>query len=255
MYNAEFLKNFPLGVFLGSVLSLLLCAAFDSEIRDDITKLYTFVFSALIALLAASVALSGVLASLQHQNEILEKERERKLLATRALMPQVLSDVCDIARRGMINCKSAGQSPPKGLDQEFVDNSILDIAMSDEMMSIFRDLIEFSTGTTAKRIQGILSEHQVFQSRWRSHVIETQNIMYPKEHTVAERFTEWAYLGALAASAFPYARGESDQIDVMVTAETILSISETLGGLSLQTPEIKKTFAQVHAESFARKYT
>ena len=229
LFDKEFLKNFPFGVFVGAMIVLMLCWVFDADIREDMTKLYTFIFSALIGLLAASVALSGVLASLQHQSTLREEERKRKLSAARAFLPQALSDMCEVARSGMLNAHTAGVKQGNELESTFVSSSLNDIRLNDEVVSVFKDIIEFSDANAGRRIQGILSEHQVLQARWSGYVRDKDNMLSPNASDLAQRICHWAFLYALTATAFPYARQETNDVEVSVDEGIISSTLRTVG--------------------------
>lgn len=229
LFNKDFLKNFPFGVFVGAISALMLCWVFDADIREDMTKLYTFVYSALIGLLAASVALSGVLASLHHQSTLRDEERERKLSAARAFLPQALSDMCEVARNGMLNSQIAGVKQGKDLESTFVSSSLNDIRLNDEIVSVFKDIIEFSDANAGRRIQGILSEHQVLQARWNGYIRDRDNMLSPSRSDFTQRICHWALLHALTASAFPYARQETNDVEVPVDERVISSTLRTAG--------------------------
>ena len=222
MFNIAFLRNFPAGVFVGTFFTLMLCAALDADISDDLTKYYSFIGSALVGLLAASLALSGVLANMNLQAEQRRHERKRRLLSAKALLPIALSEMCEVARKGVANSWRDRPGGPIVSRAEFDRQSLEDIRLSDEIVSVFRDIVEFDDEETAAiRIQGILREYQVFAARWRSHISDQDNLMTPDDSEIAQRTTAWAYLYALAESAFDYARGETTKVENDVTEAEI----------------------------------
>jgi hypothetical protein len=254
LFDIKFLKNFPFGMFVGSVIVLMLCWAFDADIREGLSKFYTFVFSALIGLFAASVALSGVLASLDHQSKLREEDRKRKLFAARAVLPQALSDMCEVARRGMLNSEIAGVKNSKELESTFALKSLADIRLSDEIVSVFKGVIEFSDDNFGKRIQGILSEHQILQARWKSHVRDRDNIMSRSTSDLAHSICHWAFLYPLTSTAFPYARMEPNAVKGFVNESEITTALHNLGPSANQDdPELLKA-VEFYARYFQQQH-
>ena len=254
MFNKEFLKNFPFGVFAGAIIVLMLCWAFDADIQEDMTRFYTFVFSALIGLLAASVALSGVLASLHQQATLREEERKRKLSAARAFLPQALSDMCEVARSGMLNSQTAGSKKGNELAPSFVRSSLEDIRLNDEIVSIFKDIVEFSDANAGRRIQAILIEHQVLQTRWSGYVRGAENMVRPSAFDLAYRSCHWAFLHSLAATAFHYARGGGDDIKDPVHESDIFSALSMAGIITYEENSDMLDAISHYARHFQRHY-
>ena len=229
MFKLKFLKNFPFGVFIGSVFTLLLCLVFDADIGEDLTKVYTYLSSAALGMLASTIALSGVLAGLSHQTELREAERNRKLTAARALLPQALSDMCEVALSGIRNSQRAGVKRGHELEVEFRTESLKNIRLSDRIMSVFKDIIELSDGSVGDRIQGILTEHQVLQSRWSGYVSDSASITSPSQFEQADRICHWSFLYALTSTAFDYARKETKSIEYSVDEAGLYSALSIAG--------------------------
>ena len=93
------LTNFPLGIFLGCAISFSLFLLLEQSAADFFRKFYTFVFSALISLLAAAGALARVLANIENQNKNQRNDRSRRLASARAMLPNALSNFVEIAKK------------------------------------------------------------------------------------------------------------------------------------------------------------
>ena len=223
MIHKKFLENFPLGALIGSVLAFLFCAIIDSNALEETKRFYTYALTIVVSLAAAAIALSGVLANLNLQVTLRKEERERKLSAARAFLPHALSEMCEVARYGMINCHSARNINPRNLGADFIRRSIEEIRLSDEIISIFTQIIENSSDNSSKRIRLILKEHQVFSARWLGHVRNRENMMEMSGPESTQSTTAWAYLYVLTATAFDYARGETDDISEHVDEARIAS--------------------------------
>ena len=236
MFSIKFLKNFPAGVCLGFVLAFILCAIFDANFTANLKQFYAYLVTAVVSLGAATLALSGVLANLQLQTKHREEDRLRRLSAARAFLPHALSSMCEISKFGMINSHNTRQIKPKDMPADFIERSIRETRLSDETISILKDIVELSTDNSSDRIQLILREHQAFSARWRSFVRSDDEAIIHSFSDATDRTISWAVLYALSATAFSYARGKALYVDEDVTEDSI-SAALQWSGISLDTRE------------------
>lgn len=215
----NFLKNVAFGIFLGAELSLTLAFFLDTDVSAELKRLYTYIFSALASLLAASLALSGVLASIENQERIQSQIRERKFASARAFLPTALSNFIEISRNGILNCYSKTLAPTRGSEEDFL-RRLESITLSDEIIEVFREILEHTeSDPVSRRIALILRNYQIYYSRWRG--ISEHNVTGAKY--IRQQAVAWAYLLALIESLFDFARDMADEPDDNITEETIRS--------------------------------
>lgn len=220
----KILRNTPFGMLLGAILALILAAALDTWVSDDLVKISGSIFSTIATLLAASLALTGVFSSIENQQNINRENRQKKLMAARAFLPSALSRMSSI-------CKSAIRYSHK-FDTfeatlgaaEFEKVSKIDLVLSDEIITIFKEVIELTEdNVVADRLSGLLREHQIFLSRWKSAFSEGMTRHPPLSKDGIERTVGWAYLAAICASIFDYARRNTQTIESGVTEDLIFN--------------------------------
>ena len=212
------LRNTSLGACIGAALAIGLSAVFRADVSEGVEKFYTYIFSALITLLASGLALMGVFSNIEHQQHIATVARLRRLRATRALLPSALSQLCELAIWGIRYSHQFAEYRRHLGTEEFERVSLSRLELSDELMSLLRDMIELCEDeNVAKRIAGMLREHQVLVTRWKDEFSEARRVI----QNLRTRTVYWALLHALASSLFEYARSETDTVDTVVTEDEI----------------------------------
>ncbi|MFD1157837.1 hypothetical protein [Roseovarius aestuarii] len=98
MKYEKLLRNTAFGGLVGTLVTLALVWAFDSDVSTEIKRFYTFVFTACITLAAATLTLYGVFSNIENQQTQAQQDRNRKLLAAKALLPNALSKMCEACR-------------------------------------------------------------------------------------------------------------------------------------------------------------
>ncbi len=212
MFKIKFLMNFAGGLALGTIATLFLCWMFDSQISEDLKKLYTFIFSAIMTALAATLALAGALNNVYTQRELDRNNRLRRLNAAKANLPIALNNfikVCKIAKNKETSELSTGfpQGTPArnfGLDHK------------EEAINTLTSVIENAEIREAKILSSILANHQVLVAR--------MGEMQPErsEREILESIAYWSYQSCLISHCFNYARGD-EHIEDTITEEFILS--------------------------------
>jgi hypothetical protein len=196
----KYLCNTPMGVFIGVLFGIFWMWAMDGQFGEDSSKLYTYVISAIVSLLVAAIALAGVFANIQGAHDREEEARRRKMMAAKAMLPHVLSEMCDVFERGM-NYSS----------KDVCDFSLDDLRFPETVLQTVHDIIELhetSQIVVANRLVDILMLHQVFYSRWQTNVESDPSRM--TEVDLLYRTISWAYLRAATCSLFNYARNRAN---------------------------------------------
>ena len=249
------MNNTAFGVLVGFILALCLAAVIDADIAPGIKEFYSFIITALLGMIAAALTLIGVFATIAHQREIERRARQKKLEAARAFLPSALSKLCDIADHGVRYSFAFSDFEARLGEDGFRDASIPNLTLTDEIISVFRDMIELSDDDiVSKRISGLLREHQVLLARWRSIFAPDRAIMVRTAADLRQRTVAWAYLGAIAASIFEYARGETSTIETTVGFREISSALNTAGLVSLHTEDHTEEIG-LYERTFSRRFT
>lgn len=246
------LRNTAAGLLVGFAAGMLLSLALDSSVSDDLKKLYTFVVSAILSLAAAALTLTGVFANIGNQRETDRRNREKKLIAARALLPASLSQICSVCAAGIrLSAElGAGQNRHRA---DFHETSIHPLRLPDGVIQVFRDIIELTEDRNiSNRIAGILREYQVFFARWESEFSQSGRAILRVSSDVNERTAAWAYLYALSASLFPYARNEEDTVNYDVTEREIWAALAS-SGVIFDEEEMREAVG-LYARTFCRRF-
>lgn len=189
----------------------------------------------------------GVLHNVENQNRLTAFQREKRLLSAKAMLPAALVGLTEIADealetiRQVDNQESGSRSQVGGLSNRFL--------ISAEITLIIREVIEYTEDPrAARRLAGLITEHQVFQSR----LVGTATDQRVNEVELNERYAEWAAWYCLVTTTFPYARSDNQTIDVDVTKEMVIN-RLSLCGLAVHAPSRLQGYAALYARSFKRK--
>lgn len=248
----HFLRNVALGILLGVVLTLLLAWLYDTEVRESIAKFYTFIFSAVLSLLAAGLTLVGVFSSIENQQNLVRQQRLGKLKSARAFLPSALSRMCRVSEAGMRYSHQFEHHLKELGPDAFAKESLNELAFPEELVGIFRDVIDLTDDPiVADRLAAVISEHQVFLARWNSEFPRGNDQIDP-EHYTLERTVGWALLYAIVSSVFEFARGESTQIEETDIEQGIRSALHTTATFGLGGPKFDK-IVSTYAQSFKKR--
>lgn len=217
------LQNTAFGLFLGVELALLLAWAFNAEVREDVARFYTYLITASVSLLAATLTLIGVFANIENVREAETERRKRKLISARAFLPTSLSKVCEICEAG-ISYSHNFERDKKNLGEiVFRERSLSDLALPNGVVDVFRDIIELTDDDKVReRLAGIFQEHQVHLARWRSEFESSPNVVERTDSELKQRTVGWAYIYAIASSLFDFARGETEAVEEFEPARLIM---------------------------------
>lgn len=248
------LRNTALGVLVGFILALCLAAVIDADIPSGIKEFYGFIITAALSMIAAALTLIGVFATIAHQREIELRARKKKLEAARAFLPSALSKMCDMSERAIRYSFEFDEMELRLGEAGMREISISDLTLTDEIISVFRDVIELSDDDiVTRRIAGLLREHQVFLARWRSIFAPDRSIMISHASDIRQRTVAWAYLGAISASIFEYARGETETIKTTVGFQEISSSLNTAGLIDLHSEDHADEIG-LYERTFTRRF-
>ncbi|MBM2294193.1 hypothetical protein JQX09_19890 [Sulfitobacter pseudonitzschiae] len=213
------LKNTAFGMLLGLLIAFSTAAIIDTTASSQLRQNAVYLISAVTTLIAATLAIVGVLSNIQTQRELEAKRRHRKFLSVKSVFPNALSDACDVFERGIRLSTTYELDAQEAGIHEHNRATLKKVRIPADVTNIFRDIIEFTDDDqVAERVSGLLREYQVALARWRS--LSDENLL-TTETDIRMRTVFWAYLYAITASLFDIARGNSSRLETKVTATEI----------------------------------
>lgn len=249
------LRNTAFGALVGFVLAFCFAAAIDTDVRHEAKEFYSFIVTAVLSMAAAALTLAGVFATIDHQLAAERRARSKRLEAARAFLPEALSRMCEICQTAMQYSFEFEQFEEQRGEAGFRSTSISELTLTDEIISVFRDIIELSDDdAVSRRLAGLLREHQILLARWRSIFAPDRVIMVRSPADIRQRTVAWAYLGAIASSMFEYARGESHTIETNVGFREISSALNTSGLVNLHTEDHSAEIG-LYERTFSRRFS
>lgn len=204
-------RNFPLGLFLGCVLTLLLVWALDSDLSEGVERTIVNMFGAFVGLLAATLALAGVLTNIENQNSITERNRSQDLAAWRSVLPIALSNLIAISKDGM-HAAVRSTSHAALTNEDIAER----LEADSKILETLRNCIKSSNSESARWLSVLASRYQVYSAR----SIGLMNDPHLPNYDVA---LDWATYHALVEHCFPFARGSRNEVDREMDAGRIFS--------------------------------
>jgi hypothetical protein len=202
MLKSRWILNFPLGLFLGAVTAFSVAWFVDAEFRSELLdRLAPSVLSALTTLVAAVIAVTGVLRNIENQNSLAEQARQRKLAAARAVLPLSLSEFYKVCDNHLTRLANGERTVTDGQPE-----------LSPTSHETLKLVIENDDPVTQKSLTFLLMCYQVVIARYHEEqasdpeAIETEASIKLAKYNRAYALGLWASLKALVAVQFEYAR-------------------------------------------------
>ena len=186
----------------------------DWGVRESIEKHLGAAFSAGATLLAATIAISGVLRSIEHQRLSSEHTRNRSLAAAKSTLSLALvqlSDICLNGIRNSLGISSAGRTP---------DELVAEIQSSPELLLTLKQCIEFADNASGDRLANLVRHYQVYRSR-HIHALAQERPEHPERVSSA---ADWAVLFRLVEDCFDYAHGDAMDIPQAMTNRNLTGV-------------------------------
>lgn len=198
-----------MGTFFGVLFTCALGWGFDANFSEGMTKLYTFVVSALLSLLVAAFAVAGVFANIASQREKDADTRQRKLLAANAKLPFALAEMSKACTEG-VRLTVAYPDIQSQLTEKHPlwKQSAERLRLSDETLRTLEQAIEYHNDVeVAHRMLRFLQLYQTSTQRLLAKFEPPTYIQtWGEGHPMEVRAVEWALLGAIVVSLFRYSR-------------------------------------------------
>lgn len=199
------LRNISMGAFLGFLFGLAFFLFIDSDLNAEWTKYGTYGVTAAVSLFASAVALYGILASIEHQSYLSERQKSQSLAASRAMLPLALTQLVDIAGRAI----SINMKPIEALkDQEAASRIADELEINEEITRILKDCIRDSEGNAHIWLCHIVSHYQVYRSRTNGFLSDLKAGLVTDER--AKLASDWSVFLCIVEHLFAYSRGATD---------------------------------------------
>ena len=203
----KFFRNFPLGVLIGSLAILFLLWAIEGSNSSLIEEIAIKVYLGFVSLFAASLALYGVLTSIDNQNAITATANSRSLAAAKSVLPLSLSQMIEVAKRGSEISLDIGTS------NLTIDELILQIQLPPQIIPVVKEAIQHSSPQNGERIANLIRTHQVVAAR-------TERWLTENYRPLLQNYTNsinWAILCRLIEDCLEYSRAETSEIPKNLT--------------------------------------
>jgi hypothetical protein len=219
-WKLQFLKNFPVGVLIGACISFSIAWLLDEAVREAFVENIVRFTTIFAALLGSGLAVAGVLANIEVQNERHFAERNSRLNASKAMLPSILAELsrrCEHnAMIALLNSKNA-LLPSEKLPNHLEKYLKAEIApfISDHEFNTFKECLELADDESSGILRYIVHRYQIcysgcheydFPEVERDHLARVTS---PKSLYLAY---EWNCLNMLLEHCLPYSRSEVPRI-------------------------------------------
>jgi hypothetical protein len=211
-FEPKFLLNFPFGLFVGCVATSLFGWMVQADFATWLTGNGTAFIGPLATLVAASIAIAGVVSTISFQWKQSEQARLGKLSAARAALPQALSEICRLSERSFdVMCRYETETKQLLLEGKLSGDEVKSIAAEfdfvSSVLSIVMGSIEHADSTSRQRLMELLAWHQICASRSRAALFDPTT-----GHLKYSPATDWLGLYSMAQNCFEFSRGQAQSI-------------------------------------------
>ncbi|MBV2359783.1 hypothetical protein KUH32_08355 [Thalassococcus sp. CAU 1522] len=192
----EFIRSFPVGVMIGASIGIAYVFALESNWNEAVTEYVLYGLTALVTLGASAIALTTAIWDS-------ESKRDRRLRAAKASLPMALSELMQVAERGI---RLSLMDTAVLRDSETGPNVRAELAVSETSLATLKECIESADETSAKWLVNIVAHYQVYVSRIDGAA--TDRSLGRSEHNRQHDAANWILWASMVAHCFDFARGE-----------------------------------------------
>ncbi|TNM60556.1 hypothetical protein [Aliirhizobium smilacinae] len=220
--QVSYLEGVALGLFLATLAFLFAFMFIDFKLaNDDWVGFFGSIVVALFSIGAAWLALQGNKAQIQQAADLEEERRLRSLAAARAMLPAVLSEICQIAQNNLRLRFVPGHGP---IGSELPAATVFQ-PMPEGVIPVLKEVIQYADAATQDRLSNILRHFQVFEARRVGAEIALLEPMVTQgqlsTYNAISEVLGWAAVYAISESAFRFARGISSSIPSAIGAADV----------------------------------
>ena len=240
-----------LGFIGGFIIAALMGAVLVPLLSTNTFQDYQTFFGALIALLGALLTVWVLRQQIRQAEDLEENRRERRCLASRSVMPVVLSVMADYANECTSRLVNLHRSVQPGQRVNFPSETIgrLFPEIPSAPIPVLRSVIEDASPPIANTIADLLSHMQVTSARL--HGLENDLRGRPsfgglpyrvRQRDIDERLVDVAELHARTVDLFEYARRENDNQPTAISQEK-MGNSLRIAGVDNGFPNVERIVA------------
>jgi len=220
--QVSYLEGVALGLFLATLAFLFAFMLIDFNLaNDDWVSFFGSIVVALFSIGAAFLALQGNKAQIQQAADLEEEWRLRSLAAARAMLPAVLSEICQVAQNNLRLLFVPGYGPTGyGLPAATAFQPL-----PQGVIPVVKEVVQYADTLTQDRLSNILRHFQVFEARRSGTEVALLEPLVTEgplgTHNAISEALGWAAVYAIAESAFNFARGTSSSIPPSINAADV----------------------------------
>lgn len=244
-----FLDGFALGAFCAAEVFLVVFMILDWPLKHD--AWVGFLGNIVVAgfsIGAAYIALRANRLQIRQTNDIEDERRHNKLVAARAVLPAILSELSIVARNNLMLRFHPGHTPV-GFH---VPTPTAFQPLPDSIIPGLKECIEHADSVAQDRPANILKHFQVQQARQSGVGI---GVILPHAagftattHDAISDAIGWAAVYGLVGEAFSYARGTATSIPSRIDPESVRSAFASAGVVTGMYPNVDQLMERRIAE-------
>ncbi|UVC10174.1 hypothetical protein IHQ71_06095 [Rhizobium sp. TH2] len=218
------LRSFVDGAFWTTIVFLTVFMLLDFKLSEAawIGMLGSIVV-AIFTIAAAWFALAGSRAQINQNYDLEEERRLNSLIAARAVLPAILSEMITAAQNNIRLSFEPGHGP---IGSKLPDATFF-MPIPTDLIPPYKQCIEHADPCSQERLANVLRYFQVEQARHRSREIQQlqpalQKVAYTVQmHDAISSAIGWAVIHALIGDIFKYARGSQPSIPMSLDANKV----------------------------------
>jgi len=191
------LRNTAFGIFIGFESALVICLLADLDLVSS-----SSLVTGTAALFGATLAVFGVLTTIDNQNKLFSEQKRSSLRAAKATLPLTLRRLAHVTK---IGAKLTATGELKG---KSIDTILAKLSVSNEVIRSLQSAIEFASEDDGEKLANLIRSYQVLNSRTERLVTEKHGAL----KTDPDLAVQWAVLYRQIGDCYKYARGESEAI-------------------------------------------
>ncbi|MBK3745872.1 hypothetical protein G3A39_42745 [Paraburkholderia aspalathi] len=219
-----YFDGFAAGMFFASIVFLIVFMILDFPITGSAwVAFFGSIIVSIFSITAAFLALRGNRLQIKQTNDIEDERRRNSLIASKAVLPAILSQICSLASNNLrlhfppVAAPIGGNLAP----------AITYQPLPDDLIPAFKECIEYADCTSQERLANILRHIQVAQARRKvpnDYIMQQSVGLAPltlELHTAISESIGWAVIYALTEDAFAFARGSDNPIPAAIKPERV----------------------------------
>ena len=197
-----FTENVAIAAFLGYLLGMAYVALLSSGYEENVIKFGTYGLTILSGLLASGLALAGVMANLNFQEEARKRESDNSLAAARAVLPFTLSTLHRLSEQGFETAMKT-ESLRKGTHADAMA-AVRALEVPSGQIERLQKCIEYTGDHSKEWLSLIIAHWQIETSRLESSLLDKR--LSISSYQIKSSAADWLLIRALISHLFDFSR-------------------------------------------------